>query len=875
MAGGEIGRYRIVSQLGAGGMGEVYDAVDSTLGRHVAIKVLKADAVGDPKRLSRFIQEARAAAALNHPHLVSIYEIGEHRGRHFIAMERVDGVTLREMLARERPPLVRALDLMAQTTEAVAAAHGAGIIHRDLKPENIMVSRGGYAKVLDFGLAKLQPDTAVPTDASATTLAKPTESGIVLGTVGYMSPEQAQGKPADARSDIFALGCILYEAITGRRAFHGDTSIDTLHKIIHEEPTPLCEIVSNVPAEVQRIVRKAMTKNPDERYQLANDLALDLRILARESGPERPSRPADEESRRRTPVVLIAIGTVAIVVAVMVVLWQRSTRARPPASIAFQRVTSKGNLATMGLSPDGRFIAYSQEGEGGQSLWLRQLASGEDLQLVPPAQCSFWGAPTFTSDGSAIVYGLKSKRDPRGSFYRMSTIGGPAKRLLSGIDSAPSFSPDGRQMTWVRAEFPTASESALMVANSDGTGARVLARRRYPELFAPIYFTHPSWSPDGKLIAASVKRVRNPDRAEMIGVDPRTGRETLLSKARWVSLSSLTWLPDQSGIVAIGATDVGSIHPLTGTGNQIWLIPYPSGEPRRITHDILYYRELSISADGERLLSDVTDAALDIWRKPLSGAGPPQKISSGHFDGNVGLSATSEGQLVFSSRETEPQTLWIMDAHGGRRRPFLRYPFRDSYPVAFSGGIAYVSATPAATELCTTNRDGEVRSVVVSGIDEAPIAASPNGKWLVCTINRRLWKFSADGRERQQLSQEIASTPAYSPKGDQIAFLTGAPGAYAIHGGDKRMVVIAADGHEVWSSAVPQPLARHLRWTNDGNALLLFDWHDLWLYPLRGQAKKLTSFDDNIWSFDVAPDQVLFIARGSYTRDAVLITGFR
>lgn len=312
LVGSDIGRYRIVSLLGRGGMGEVYDAIDSSLGRHIALKVLKCDAVTDRKRLSRFVQEARSASALNHPHLVSIYEIGEHAGVHFIAMEKVDGSTLRQIFSAERLPLPRVLDLTAQITEAVAAAHGAGIVHRDLKPENLMVSRLGYLKVLDFGLAKLHPETGLSAGASGSTLLKATDSGTVLGTVGYMSPEQAQGKEADARSDIFSIGCILYEAIAGRRAFHASSAIDTLHDIIHDEPPPLVQIAPNTPAEVLRIVRKAMAKDPERRYQSAREMAIDLRDAAKvvESVPRRVATP-------RAPMSSIAFVAMAVALAAL------------------------------------------------------------------------------------------------------------------------------------------------------------------------------------------------------------------------------------------------------------------------------------------------------------------------------------------------------------------------------------------------------------------------------------------------------------------------------------------------------------------------------------------------------------------------------
>src|SRR5438093_6623312 len=277
LSGEQIGRYRILAVLGSGGMGAVYDAMDPQLGRHVALKILPLGFASEPGRLQRFVQEAKAASALNHPHLVSIYEIGSS-GRngepvHFIAMEKVEGKNLRETLARQPLPLRKAVELVAQVADAVAAAHSVGVIHRDLKPENIMIASAGYAKVLDFGLAKLRVATASDSDNDPTAVRS--ETGMVLGTAGYMSPEQAQGKDADHRADIFALGCILYELASGRRAFRGESSVDTLHKIIYSEPEPLAQ----APAELQRIVRKAMAKDPDERYQSAKDFAVDLRAL--------------------------------------------------------------------------------------------------------------------------------------------------------------------------------------------------------------------------------------------------------------------------------------------------------------------------------------------------------------------------------------------------------------------------------------------------------------------------------------------------------------------------------------------------------------------------------------------------------------------
>ena len=315
LAGQQLGRYRIVSFLGAGGMGRVYRAIDSTLGRAVAIKVLPPEVVDDREKLQRFVREARTASALNHPNVVTIYEIGEDGGTHFIAMELLEGETLRNRIVRSDKDVTRAIEIVAQVADGLAAAHAARVVHRDLKPENIMVTSSGYAKVLDFGLAKLRHEAGRASEDEDTDVLL-TAPGVVLGTAGYMSPEQARGKPADHRTDIFALGCILYELLSSRSAFRGESSVDTLHKIIHESPTPLI----GVPAELQRIINKCLAKDPDERYQSARELAIDLRNLRRAMD----SQPHRAVTRRQWPV-WIGVLMIAILAAAAIVIVRRSS----------------------------------------------------------------------------------------------------------------------------------------------------------------------------------------------------------------------------------------------------------------------------------------------------------------------------------------------------------------------------------------------------------------------------------------------------------------------------------------------------------------------------------------------------------------------
>jgi eukaryotic-like serine/threonine-protein kinase len=309
LSGTTLGRYRVGSLIGRGGMGEVYRAEDLELRRTVALKVLPESLVGDRDRLERFIQEARSASALNHPHIVAIFDIGRAvplradgntAGTHpvqYIAMELVAGATLRVALDERRLDLRKTLEYLAQAAEALAASHAAGVIHRDLKPENLMVADGGYIKVLDFGLAKLRADPALLEDGGTPTVSAGTSPGVVMGTAAYMSPEQAQGRTIDHRSDVFSFGCIVYEAATGTRPFAGHSIVDTLHQIIHAEPAPLASRLPSAPGDLQRIVRKCLAKDPDERYQSMKELAIDLRDLRRQldSGPVTAAAPARRE----------------------------------------------------------------------------------------------------------------------------------------------------------------------------------------------------------------------------------------------------------------------------------------------------------------------------------------------------------------------------------------------------------------------------------------------------------------------------------------------------------------------------------------------------------------------------------------------------
>ena len=438
-----IANYSIISKLGAGGMGEVYLARDTKLDRKVALKILPADLAVHEDRMRRFVQEAKAAAALNHPNIAHIYEIGESDGVNFIAMEFVEGVTLREKIHSERTELKNLLRFLQHAAEGLARAHAAGIVHRDLKPDNIMITRDGHAKILDFGLAKLidpQPMTGGDSSEVATAvMPQHSTPGVIMGTVGYMSPEQAQGKTTeiDQRSDIFSFGCILYEAATGHKAFEGKDVLDSLHKIVHAPTPQISEISANAPAELQRIVRRCLAKDPDKRYQSIKDVAIELDELRQAlkeadldssitqssttSGSSMGGSPVSTNSAIRSVSgtalidasrtassaeylvsqvkehkkgVLVGLGLLVLVIAgvafgVYKFAFRNDVGSAPSfESMKITKLTDTGKAGSAAISPDGKYVVHVKEDAGQQSLWVRHIATGSNVQIIAPAACS-------------------------------------------------------------------------------------------------------------------------------------------------------------------------------------------------------------------------------------------------------------------------------------------------------------------------------------------------------------------------------------------------------------------------------------------------------------------------------------------------------
>ncbi len=933
--GTKFGHYEIVSQLGAGGMGEVYLAEDIILNRKVALKILTADVASNAERMSRFVQEARAAAALNHPNIAHIYEIGEAENVNFIAMEFIEGETLRDTVHRDRVELRTLLKYLAQVADGLTKAHAAGIVHRDLKPDNIMISRDGYAKILDFGLAKLLEPQKLQganagelNEAATAIIPQPLSTpGMIMGTVNYMSPEQAQGKKEiDGRSDIFSFGCVLYEATTGRQPFSGESLVDTLHKIIHAPAPPIRDFNSHAPNDLQRIVRRCLQKDPEERYQTIKDVAIELKELRRgiedasevhrtyppsasavvqvstEGEPTavntiaKSTAPTAEVSaaastqtsssaeylvgsikRHKTGgLVILSLLAAAMLAAAFGAYKFLNRNESRPATTASQmkvsRLTSTGKVKRAAVSPDGKYAVHVVDDAGRQGLWIRQIVTASNVQVLPPAEVNYLSL-TFSQDGNYVYYVRREKAGGKGIIYQMPTLGGSSRKIMEGADGAITLSPDGKRFAFMRYDF-NQGESALIVANIDGSGERKLATRKEPNGFEADGL---AWSPDGKVIACSDYSAGGDDAVSLIEVAVEDGREKRVLSRNVASILSVAWLGDGSGLL-MAAADKAS-----GYTYQIWHVAYASGEARRITNDLNSYSDVSLTADSNTMLTVQGDWVSNLWIAPNGDSSRAQRITSGKYDGAMGVAWTPDGRIVHASRDWD---ISILDADGSNQKLLTIDEHNNRWVSVTRDGryILFESWRKSASDnfIWRMDIDGGNPQPLTNqkGLASAP-NGSPDGKWVVYESNASgkmaVWKTSVDGGEAQQLTDKITEEPAISPDGKLIA-------CFYYPGQSIKLLVIPFGGGEpVYEFDVDESIRDKAPvWTADGRAIT-YVLHrggvsNIWSQPLDGGApKQLTDFKtDRIFAYDWSRDgKLLLLARGTVSNDVVLISDFR
>jgi serine/threonine-protein kinase len=867
-------------------MGEVFRARDTKLEREVALKLLPPTFAADPERLARFEREAKVLAALSHPNVAAIHDFEEADGRPFLVLELAEGEDLAARLARGRVPPDEAVAIARQIAEALEAAHEKGIVHRDLKPANVKVAPDGQVKVLDFGLAKAWAgDSAGPVSGSGALSQSPTlargstEAGLLLGTAAYMSPEQARGKPVDKRADVWAFGAVLFEMLAGRKLFEGETITDVLAAVVREE-IAWGALPPATPPRVLRLLRRCLERDPKQRLRDIGEARI---ALAAPEEPAPATAAAPGHLSRRTATALVA-GAGAGALALGYGLGRRSARSSGspagdgPGGLSVTRITSSGNVTEAAISPDGRFVAHVESEQGEQSLWLRQLATGQTLRLVPPRRVAYWGH-TFTRDGNSIVFGLRGPGDLDGAFYSISTLGGAPRRLAAeGVDSAPTFSPDGRRMAWVRARHPTPGESALMLASADGTGARVLAAVKLPERLAPVFFTAPDWSPDGRRIAAAVVRLQGGTverGARVVAVSIEDGTMETLADPGWRSAAQVAWLPDGSGLVAVAGTEGEET-------SRVWLVPLPGGTPRRVTSDLLEYRIVSLTADGASLVTVAADVLASVWLQPLDGRGRPRRLTSSKVDGLFGLDVAPDGRVVYTSRDGDEGGLWTTSADAGERSPLPAGEGEVRAPVVTSSGRVFcLGRTRTAVEIRSLAPDGSPPRVVVSGVFDSGFAVTPDERLVVYSALRdgesRLFRVGVAGGEPEVVTDHLAFGPTFSPDGRRLAF-------YYVDRATRgfRIGIVPAGGGPLEQSLEAEPPASgsRIRFGREGLYVNTMpgDRANVWLLPLDGRPpRRVTDFQDFIvYGFAVSPDgQSLVYSRGPRTRDAMLIKGFR
>jgi serine/threonine protein kinase/Tol biopolymer transport system component len=905
MPGIVLAHYRVVSFLGAGGMGEVYLARDETLGRNVALKVLPPALTMDEQRLHRFMQEARTASSLSHPNIVTIHEILEAdlptegdataapppRRIHFIAMEHIAGSTLRELIYREPRDLRTLLRYLAQAADGLAKAHAAGVVHRDLKPDNIMVTEDGFAKILDFGLAKLiEPEGATPgAGATATATARITLDGVVVGTAAYMSPEQVQAKDVDHRSDIFSFGCMLYEAATRCRPFAADSSVEEMHRILRESPVPIEELNPDVPAELRRLIRRCLAKSPDQRLQSMKDVALELGEIVEEydrlpiSSDSRPAAlPAAPlpAARRNRAWRFALVGVAAIVIAGLLFgLWSlrrhagRGATAATYQSMQISSLVTVANLIDNTLSPDGKYLALVTRESGRYSLRIRQTATGSDVQVLPPQENQLSGV-RFTPDGNYVYYLL---RDPQKAnynwLYRIPTLGGTPMKVAFDVDSPPAFSPDGRQIAFIRYDLKN-QEDLLQIANADGSGERRLLSRKYP---LGLWNTAPSWSPDGRrIVLVQSDATEGRGRPVPVEVALDDGSTSRIRESQDMGFIQIASLPDGGGLVAIAS---GWNDP----ASQIWFLS-PDGKQRRITNDLNEYSHLSVSSDSKTIAAAQIHRRANLWRVPASDPAAARAITEG--PGEEGLDrvcAGPSGVVIFTAATGFFMEIWSLDPESGRRTRLIPEGARAlSLRVAGDAGvIAFTSrADDGSFHVWRMDADGGNRSQVTHGAGEHLVAISPDGHTVLYwdLVKSGVWKMPISGGEPQELWKEYTGVCAVSRDGRFVLH-----DVYTDVGGLQRTqwAVTSIDGGPP-IRIVDVPPGGGVRWAPSGDALSFIRDVDgvqnIWVQPTAGGAPMpITRFDrGRIFSYDWSPDgSEIFLSRGEETAEVVLIKGFR
>ncbi len=918
-----LGHYEIIAHLGAGGMGEVWRALDTHLNREVAIKVLPTEYANNPDRLHRFEQEARATSALNHPNILTVHDLGLHKGAPYIVAELLGGEELRAVLKRGAIELSRALDYAQQIASGLAAAHVKSIVHRDLKPENLFVTTDSFVKILDFGLAKLRPPEIIP-DSEAPTQRKATDPGTVMGTANYMSPEQARGQEVDARSDIFSLGLVLYEMIAGQPPFTGVNALDVIGAILNQEPAPLRQFVPDLPAELQRIVSKALRKDREQRYQHVKDLLIDLKDLRHElefeeklRARQKPKTQSGEGSKLAVTSDIVvshqtdggitqpttsnakyilseikqhkrAIATFLVVLVLtaagglgisQLIARNRSLMANSPMRV-LPFTNDSGNQSEPAFSPDGNQIAYTWDGENGKNtdIYVKMVGSGAPLRLtVNPAYDS---SPVWAPDGRSIAFHRVGS-----GYYRVPLLGGVEQLLAEftkGMILGFTWSPDGKSLFASEPSSPEGPWSINEIIIASGERRKILSP---PE---GKWDAYPAISSDGKHLL--FYRTAKPGIAVggSLYVIPLSGGEPRLIKTfdqnNWGS--GHTWTPDNTEIV------FSSRNAWYGGGN-IWRISALGGIPELVLagHNSQFP---TITRQGDRLAFEESVSEEHIYRIPIPKTGrqsrPPTKfIFSAKSDFSAQYSPDGKSIVFASDRSGSPQ-IWMCDSDGLNAiqlTSFAQGLVRDLCWSPDGRFIAFSARPQGQSDVYILSRyGGNPRRLTTESFSDSSPSWSRDGKWIYFCSDRsgqlQIWKMPVEGGQPIQLTKQGGNLGIEAVDGK--VYYTGSKslskdpnerqtGFWNVptKGGEEALLVKAGDGSENW--ALTEQGIYIVRPTSRVESALEF-----FSFATR-QVSNLMTFGHNVSysGISVSPDNqwLLFTVKYQSRRNIMLLENFR